>query len=523
MTSVTQATSKANDGFGMDVLLANWDVVGMNNDNMLKTADGKIIRLDAGGTFDYRAQGKNKPYTSIPMEFVTLMDSNINSKSAQIFAKMTRDDLINSLNKVANLKTTEITNLLDSMGLSHYKEPLLNRKKFLKSLLEEIKANPQGSESTLEYMHKMMNKSLDNAISSAKSATELQDIKQALTYVNNPKTKQHLLDNIAIKEKVIAASAPAPKFLSEVQVQNLLAKNGFVQNSGYWQKTLDQATKDKLYNQYGSYSSKIIHKIEATLSIEDIKKLQTIMNAGNGQFINVWQNDMNNLILLYRNIENTNIFSYLNDMGTGEWETLVNIAKNPISEDTLSSIQIYKGSGYSSINHALENMHKKGIPYPANVADDIKKIQAYLNTQVIHSQITIKRNEGYEVLHSVTLPNGKHLDDAMQEAVAHFNATKGDRTKINEVRKMVLGQISVAHQEHFMSATIAGPAPFASSPVHWDFKVEQGSKGVLLEGVNPSGAHQNETEILLQKDSKITITAIDYKNGKWQLEGNIKN
>lgn len=524
LTSVTQATSKANDGFGMDVLLANWDVVGMNNDNMLKTADGKIIRLDAGGTFDYRAQGKNKPYTSIPMEFVTLMDSNINSKSAQIFAKMTRDDLINSLNKVANLKTTEITNLLDSMGLSHYKEPLLNRKKFLKSLLEEIKANPQGSESTLEYMHKMMNKSLDNAISSAKSATELQDIKQALTYVNNPKTKQHLLDNIAIKEKAIAASVPAPKFLSEVQVQNLLAKNGFVQNShGFWQKTLDQATKDKLYNQYGSYGSEIIHKIEATLSIEDIKKLQTIMNAGNGQFINVWQNDMNNLILLYRNIKNTNIFSYLNDMGTGEWETLVNIAKNPISEDTLYSIQIYKGSGYSSINHALENMHKKGIPYPANVADDIQKIQAYLNTQVIHSQITIKRNEGYEVLHSVTLPNGKHLDDAMQEAVAHFNATKGDRTKINEVRKMVLGQISVAHQEHFMSATIAGPAPFDSSPVHWDFKVEQGSKGVLLEGVNPSGAHQKETEILLQKDSKITITAIDYKNGKWQLEGNIKN
>lgn len=524
LTSVTQATSKANDGFGMDVLLANWDVVGMNNDNMLKTADGKIIRLDAGGTFDYRAQGKNKPYTSIPMEFVTLMDSNINSKSAQIFAKMTRDDLINSLNKVANLKTTEITNLLDSMGLSHYKEPLLNRKKFLKSLLEEIKANPQGSESTLEYMHKMMNKSLDNAISSAKSATELQDIKQALTYVNNPKTKQHLLDNIAIKEKAIAASAPAPKILSEVQVQNLLAKNGFVQNShGFWQKTLDQVTKDKLYKQYGSYSSTIIHKIEASLSIEDIKKLQTIMNAGNGQFINVWQNDMNNLILLYRNIKNTNIFSYLNDMGTGEWETLVNIAKNPISEDTLISIREYKGIGYTKINKALEDMHKNGIPYPADTADDIKKIQAYINTQVIHSQIKIKRNEGYEVLHSVTLPNGKHLDEAMQEALAHFNATKGDRTKINEVRKMVLGQVSVAHQEHFMSATIAGPAPFDSSPVHWDFKVEQGSKGVLLEGVNPSGAHQNETEILLQKDSKITITAIDYKNGKWQLEGNIKN
>ncbi len=524
LTSVTQATTKANDGFGMDVLLANWDVVGLNNDNMLKTADGKIIRLDAGGTFDYRAQGKNKPYTSIPMEFVTLMDANINSKSAQIFSKMTRDDLINSLNKVANLKTTEITNLLDSMGLSHYKEPLLNRKKFLKSLLEEIKTNPQGSESTLEYMHKMMNKSLDKAISSAKSSADLQDIKQALTYVNNPKAKQQLLDNIAIKEKDLAASAPAPKILSEVQVQNLLAKNGFVQNShGFWQKTLDQATKDKLYNQYGSYSSTIIHKIEASLSIEDIKKLQTIMNAGNGQFINVWQNDMNNLILLYRNIKNTNIFSYLKDMGTGEWETLVNIAKNPISEDTLESIKVYKGSGYSKINKALENMHKKGIPYPADTADDIKKIQAYINTQVIHSPITIKRNEGYGVLHSVTLPNGKHLDEAMQEALAHFNATKGDRTKINEVRKMVLGQISVAHQEHFMSASIAGPAPFESYPVHWTFNVEQGSKGVLLEGVNPSGAHQNETEILLQKDSKITITAIDYKNGKWQLEGNIKN
>lgn len=76
-----------------------------------------------------------------------------------------------------------------------------------------------------------------------------------------------------------------------------------------------------------------------------------------------------------------------------------------------------------------------------------------------------------------------------------------------------------------MSASIAGPAPFESKPVHWTLEVQAGSKGVLLEGINLEGGLQNETEILMQKDSKLTIKSIDYneKQGFWEVHGTLQN
>ena len=85
----------------------------------------------------------------------------------------------------------------------------------------------------------------------------------------------------------------------------------------------------------------------------------------------------------------------------------------------------------------------------------------------------------------------------------------------------------VATQEHFMSATMAGPMAGIGEckPVHWDLLVEKGSKGAFLEGINFEGGIQYETEILLQKDSKIVIQGIDfdYNDKKWKLIGTVSN
>ena len=502
----------------------------MNNDNMLKTADGKIIRLDAGGTFDYRAQGKNKPYTSIPMEFVTLMDSNINSKSAQIFAKMTRDDLINSLNKVANLKTTEITNLLDSMGLSHYKEPLLNRKKFLKSLLEEIKANPQGSESTLEYMHKMMNKSLDNAISSAKSATELQDIKQALTYVNNPKTKQHLLDNIAIKEKAIAASAPAPKFLSEVQVGNFLAKHGFVKDyNGNYTRLLSSTEKANIVSQYGTaQASKVIAKLEKPLNANDIKNLQTMINESSS-FINLNQIDQTRLVLLYQSIIQGSSGLFNGGMTPAKWAMIMNIAQaQPITATQLSAFDSYKGNS-GPINGGLTTLKKGGTISPTT-QKQIDAIQSYINTQTLPETVVVHRAEGYwgsgnpyGCLHTAKLADGTPLDQALEKArLGGETAIKNMEYSIN-----VGGARYVATNERFTSARLLpkGNGSGGSGKVVWELSVQKGSKGVFLDGNNFDGSLSSECEVLLQKDSKFEITGIkwDPSINKWRVKAKVVN
>ena len=50
------------EGFVADALLANWDVIGLEQDNILWTEVGTPVRIDQGGTFMFRAQGITKDY-----------------------------------------------------------------------------------------------------------------------------------------------------------------------------------------------------------------------------------------------------------------------------------------------------------------------------------------------------------------------------------------------------------------------------------------------------------------------------
>lgn len=48
-------------GFPIDVLTMNWDVTGLDNDNIAYRPDGTAVRLDNGAAFLSRAQGEPKP------------------------------------------------------------------------------------------------------------------------------------------------------------------------------------------------------------------------------------------------------------------------------------------------------------------------------------------------------------------------------------------------------------------------------------------------------------------------------
>lgn len=47
-------------GFPVDVLTMNWDVCGLENDNIAYRADGHVVRLDNGASFLSRARGSRK-------------------------------------------------------------------------------------------------------------------------------------------------------------------------------------------------------------------------------------------------------------------------------------------------------------------------------------------------------------------------------------------------------------------------------------------------------------------------------
>jgi hypothetical protein len=61
------------EGFVADALLANWDVIGLEQDNILWTEDGTPIRIDQGGCLQFRAQGMTKDYGTEVQEIESML------------------------------------------------------------------------------------------------------------------------------------------------------------------------------------------------------------------------------------------------------------------------------------------------------------------------------------------------------------------------------------------------------------------------------------------------------------------
>lgn len=72
---ITEPSAEIGKHFMTDALIANWDFIGLSDDNVLWDKDGKPFRVDQGGTFQYRAQGQKKSYGPIPSEVWSMLDA----------------------------------------------------------------------------------------------------------------------------------------------------------------------------------------------------------------------------------------------------------------------------------------------------------------------------------------------------------------------------------------------------------------------------------------------------------------
>lgn len=84
----TALLSRLESGFAADALLGNWDVIGLEQDNILVSADGTPWRIDNGGSLRFRAQGAAKTaaeWNDYPQELWTLRDAKKNPVTAKIF------------------------------------------------------------------------------------------------------------------------------------------------------------------------------------------------------------------------------------------------------------------------------------------------------------------------------------------------------------------------------------------------------------------------------------------------------
>ena len=104
-------------GFAADAWLANWDVVGLQADNLVKGPGNKAYRIDVGGSMLFRAQGKPKAFPADVPELETMHSSGIAPQASKAFKKLTPTQLRSGAKKVAAVTDAQIDYAVDSVKL----------------------------------------------------------------------------------------------------------------------------------------------------------------------------------------------------------------------------------------------------------------------------------------------------------------------------------------------------------------------------------------------------------------------
>jgi hypothetical protein len=107
----------AHGGFVFDAWLANWDVVGLSNDNLMLDKDGKAVRIDVGGSLIFRAMGgkKGAAFGKEVGELQTLIDGK-NAQSTAVFKGISNADLLAGGHQLAKMHPSQISTLVDMFG-----------------------------------------------------------------------------------------------------------------------------------------------------------------------------------------------------------------------------------------------------------------------------------------------------------------------------------------------------------------------------------------------------------------------
>ena len=105
------------ENFVVDAWLANWDVIGMSADNVVKAEGGKAYRIDLGGSLIFRAQGKGKPLPAHVPEMETMLNPGTNPQAAKVFAGITSKELKAGANRLAQISDQQIDQAVDVMKI----------------------------------------------------------------------------------------------------------------------------------------------------------------------------------------------------------------------------------------------------------------------------------------------------------------------------------------------------------------------------------------------------------------------
>lgn len=108
----------AQDGYAVDAWLANYDTVGLAHDNIVDS-NGKPVRIDVGGSLEYRAQGNKKTdWGDDPnVALKGLKDPSKNAQAASVFGSMTPEQEKASAQHLSGVSDEQIDQLVADSGM----------------------------------------------------------------------------------------------------------------------------------------------------------------------------------------------------------------------------------------------------------------------------------------------------------------------------------------------------------------------------------------------------------------------
>lgn len=526
---------KLNQGFGMDVLLANWDAVTSHN-AQISEMDNEVYRIDFGAAFDFGGAGGHNPqkFHSIPTEISSLLNPQYKcpngGSNAEMYSALTREDLISSLKSICQVDDHEMAKVLQTSYLKRYTNILLQRKASMKEMLDLIVVTPmQNGETLFQYLSNITNKVIMNHITNAKTLSHISELKLIIDAdVKDEKVKSDMLDKIEKRRTQIEASQQhTSKHITKDNLQNLLTNSIYTKNTSgnYVIDSNKQEYKDymKAIEQHcGVYSKQVKSYLSSSIDDAMLDNMLNMLNYDNGKFIDIFTEDIKSFVIFYNAVKQS--IKNINILSSAQWEALVNSFINPANKDEIKSVISYKSMNYKDINEALTAQKTEGTPPKEDIQITIDNLTSYIQTQEVPQDMVVYRGEGYQVLNSagdvtVQFSDGssatKPLGDLLQDAVSY------PENRRNELINQLLDMNLVATQERFMSTSAGKNTSFCGN-VEWELTVPAGSHALYAELANlDDDNHQGEIEFLLQRDSQIVFNTITYQNEKWKCQGTV--
>lgn len=113
----SELKKKVQEDFAIDAWVGNYDVTGLGGDNILVDSDNNIIRVDAGGSLLFRAQGgTDKEFGPEATQIDSMRSSKAmsNALTVEMFGSMSDEEIAESVKKVQAVTPEKIDEIVDA-------------------------------------------------------------------------------------------------------------------------------------------------------------------------------------------------------------------------------------------------------------------------------------------------------------------------------------------------------------------------------------------------------------------------